>query len=91
MKKFGVCINGKRKKRSDRAKPKEAESSEKINTKKRGDYGLFLCAKRHQKNLYFPEEVVEIMKHMNPQQLANILLSNDDWHVKTSTGNASGN
>ena len=37
-----------------------------------------------------PEEAVEIMKHMNPQQLVNIRLPEDDWHVKTSNGNASG-
>ena len=37
-----------------------------------------------------PEEAVEIMKHMNPQQLVNILLPEDNWHVKTSNGNAPG-
>ena len=31
------------------------------------------------------------MKNMNPQQLVDFLLPNDDdWHVKTSSGNASG-
>ena len=42
------------------------------------------------KNLYLTEEAVEIMKQMNLQQLVNILLPNDDWHVKTSARNASG-
>ena len=36
------------------------------------------------------EGILEAFKHMNPQQLVNILLSDDDWHVKTSNGNASG-
>ena len=39
-----------------------------------------------------PEHVVDFMKNMNPQHLADFLLSNeDDWHVKISSGNASGN
>ena len=50
----------------------------------------FYMSNAAKKNLYLTEEAVEIMKQMNPQQLANILLPNDDWHVKTSTGNASG-
>ena len=36
------------------------------------------------------EGVLEAFQHMNPQQLVNILLSDEDWHVKTSNGNASG-
>ena len=28
------------------------------------------------------------MKNMNPQQLVDFLLPNDDWYVKTSGGNA---
>ena len=37
-----------------------------------------------------PEDILEALKHMNPQQLVNFLLPNDDWLVKNSTGNASG-
>ena len=36
------------------------------------------------------EGVLEAFQHMNPQQLVNILLSDEDWHVKTSNENASG-
>ena len=39
-----------------------------------------------------PEHVVDFMKNMNPQQLVDFLLpKDDDWHVKTSSGNSSGN
>ena len=39
-----------------------------------------------------PEQAVDFMKNMNPQQLVYFLLpKDDDWHVKTSSGNASGN
>ena len=37
-----------------------------------------------------PEDALEFMKNMNKQQLVDFLLSNDDWHVKTSGINASG-
>ena len=36
------------------------------------------------------EDALEFMKNMNKQQLVDFLLSNDDWHVKTSGINASG-
>ena len=49
----------------------------------------FYVSKSDEKK-FLSEEAVEIMKHMNPQQLVNFLLPNDDWHVKTSTSNASG-
>ena len=39
---------------------------------------------------YVTYGLLEHLKELNPQQVANILLSNDDWHVKTSAGNASG-
>ena len=44
----------------------------------------------HENKITIPEEALEFMKSMNPQQLADVLL-NDDWYVKTSSGNASGN
>ena len=30
------------------------------------------------------EDTLEVLKHMNPQQLVNFLLPNDDWLVKNS-------
>ena len=36
------------------------------------------------------EDALEFMKNMNQQQLVDFLLSNDDWHIKISGGNASG-
>ena len=50
----------------------------------------FYVPNRDEKKIFLPEEAVEIMKHMNPQQLFNFLLPNDDWYVKTSSGNSSG-
>ena len=44
------------------------------------------------KKIPVPEHVVDFMKNMNPQELVDFLsLNEDDWHVKTSSGNASGN
>ena len=46
---------------------------------------------RETKKIPVPEHVVDLMKKMKPQQLVDFLLPNDDdWHVKTSSGNASG-
>ena len=36
------------------------------------------------------EDALEFMKNMNQQDLVDFLLSNGDWHVKTSGINASG-
>ena len=48
--------------------------------------------KRETKKIPVPEHVVDFMKDMNPQQLVDFLCSNDDdWYVKTSSVNASGN
>ena len=47
--------------------------------------------KREIEEMTVPEHVVDFMKNMNPQQLVDfLLLDDDDWHVKTSSGNASG-
>ena len=47
---------------------------------------------RETKKISVPEHVVDFMKGMNPQQLVDFLLPNDDdWYVKTSSINASGN
>ena len=50
----------------------------------------FHVQNRDVKKLFLPEEAVEFMKNMNPQQLVDFLLPNDDWYVKTSSDNASG-
>ena len=43
------------------------------------------------KKIFVPEQAFEFMKNMNPKQLVDFLLPNeDDWHVKTSSANASG-
>ena len=47
--------------------------------------------KRETKKIQVPEHVVDFMKNMNPQQLVDFLCPNDDWYVKTSSVNASGN
>ena len=49
---------------------------------------FYVPNKKKKKNL--SQEAVEIMKNMNPQQLVDFLLPNDDWSLKTSNGNASG-
>ena len=51
----------------------------------------FFVPKREVKKIFVPEQAFEFMKNMNPQLLVDFLLPNDDdWHVKTSSGNASG-
>ena len=52
----------------------------------------FFTPNIEEKKIPIPEQAFEFMKNMNPQQLVDVLLPNDDdWHVKTSSGNASGN
>ena len=46
-------------------------------------------SKSKEQKLFLQEEAIEIVKNMNPQQLVNFLLPNDDWHIKDSTVNAS--
>ena len=57
-----------------------------------GEKFTFLSApNREIKKIFVPEQAFDFMKNMNPQQLVAFLLPNDDdWHVKTSSGNASG-
>ena len=53
---------------------------------------LAFVKNRETKKMSVPEHVVDFMKNMNPQQLVDFLLPNDDdWYVKTSCVNASGN
>ena len=59
----------------------------------RGTLIAFASVKnRKTKKMPVPEHVVDFMKNMNPQQLVDFLLPNDDdWYIKTSSVNASGN
>ena len=53
--------------------------------------GHFLSvSKREEEKMSIKEDALEFMKNMNQQELVDFLLSNDDWHVKTSGTNASG-
>ena len=60
--------------------------------KPRGTPIVFPIRQKGQINeMTIPEHVVNFMKNMNPQQIVDFLLPNDDdWHVKTLSGNASG-
>ena len=51
---------------------------------------LGLPDKSDETKINLREDALEFMKNMNKQQLVDFLLSNDDWHVKTSGINASG-
>ena len=51
----------------------------------------FFTPNREIKKIFVPEQAFDFMKNMNQQKLVDSLLPNDDdWHVKTSSGNASG-
>ena len=53
---------------------------------------LAFVKNRETKKIPVPEHVVNFIKDMNPQQLVDFLLPNDDdWYVKTWCVNASGN
>ena len=69
-------------------KPKLSRISE----ERKGALNLFFfyAPKSEEKELFLTEEVDEIMKNMNPQQLVNFLMPNEDWHMKDSTVNSSG-
>ena len=48
--------------------------------------------KREIEEMTVPEHVVDFMKNMKPQQLVDFLCKkDDDWYVKPSSVNASGN
>ena len=69
-------------------KPKRTDGSR----YRRTPIALPIGQKRETKKIPVPENVVDFMKNMNPQQLVDLLLPNDDdWYVKTSGVNASGN
>ena len=69
-----------------RRKPKRLEAQRGTST------GFAIGQKRKINEIPVPEHVVNFMKNMNPQQLVDFLYPNDDdWYVKTSSVNASGN
>ena len=87
---MALIYYGPQKKRINRTKPNEAETNRCFYTK-RNAICISHSAKGQIKEMTVPEHVVDLMKNMNPQQLVNfLLLDDDDWHVKTSSGNASG-
>ena len=55
--------------------------------------GYFLSmSNREAKETFISEQALEFMKNMNPQQLFDFLLQDDDdCYIKTLSGNASGN
>ena len=52
--------------------------------------GRLFAPTREVKKIIIKEDAYEFMKNMNKQELVDFILSNDDWHVKTSGINASG-
>ena len=72
---------------------KKLKSNRRLNMKREANIGSRnKQIKSATTEINLQEDVLDFMKNMNPQQLADSLLSNeDDWHVKTSSGNASGN
>ena len=52
---------------------------------------LGLPDKSYETKINLQEDALEFMKKMNKQQLFDFLKSNQDWYVKTSGINASGN
>ena len=73
-------------KEQSQRKPKRTDGA-----RHRGTLIAFASVKnRETKKISVP--VVDFMKNMKPQQLVDFLCTNDDdWYVKTSSVNASGN
>ena len=83
---------GKRKKRAARSKQKGKKASGGLRGRRGESEGHFLSGlKREEEKILIKEGALEFMKNMNQQELVDVLLSNDDWHVKTSGINSSGN
>ena len=70
----------------------QSERKKKASGAYRETFRYLSVPNREIKKMLVPEHAFEFMKNMNPQQLVDFLLpKDDDWHVKTSSGNASGN
>ena len=68
------------------------QSTKKLNPKRHQDIAMIvgLPDKSDETKISLQEQAFEFMKNMNQQELVDFLLSNGDWHVKTSGTNASG-
>ena len=70
------------------------QGTKKLTPNRKHDIEKFLGprVKSDEIKIFVPEQAFDFMKNMNQQQLVDFLLpKDDDWHVKTSSGNASGN
>ena len=70
------------------------QGTEKLASNRKHDIAKFFGprVKSDEIKIFVPEQAFNFMKNMNPQQLVDFLLpKEDDWHVKTSSRNASGN
>ena len=71
---------------------KNMKSNRRLNMKREASIGICHNKQPTTTEINLQEDVLDFMTNMNPQQLVDFLLSNeDDWYVKTSSGNASGN
>ena len=68
------------------------QSTKKLAPRRNHNIAMFLGTpdKSDETKINLREDALEFMKNMNKQQLVDFLLSNGDWHVKTSGINASG-
>ena len=83
--------NGPWKKRADRTRQTRKKSIRRFERKERRPDGTFYTAvKKRREKILIQEDALDFMKNMSQQELADFLLSNGDWHVKTSGINASG-
>ena len=86
MRRYIIIISRGRKGLIEQSKRKKKASGACIET-----FTYLSVLRRKIKKIFVPEQAFHFMKNMNPQQLVDFLLPNDDdWHVKTSSGNASG-
>ena len=70
---------------------KNMKSNRRLNMKREANIDICHNKQTATKKINLQEDVLDFMKNMNPQELVDFLLPNeDDWHVKTSSGNASG-
>ena len=67
------------------------QSMKKMNLKNNGGIAkVYGRLHKSDEKISLHEDKLELMKNMNQQELVDFLLSNGDWHVKTSGINASG-
>ena len=69
----------------------QSERNKKATGAYRETFTYFSVRNREINKIFVPEQAFDFMKNVNPQQLVDFLLpKDDDWHVKTSSGNTSG-